>query len=68
MAIILAKEINADLLIMDESIPRVIAGSIGLRDIGFLVILYIAKKRGLIKEDLGEIVKDLRAKKFSKFL
>ena len=61
-AIILAKELNADLLIMDESIPRVIAESIGLRVIGSLAILYIAKKRGLIRDDFDEIVKELRAK------
>ncbi len=61
-AIILAKELNADLLIMDEKIPRIIAESIGLRVIGSLAILYIAKKRGLIKENFDEIVKELRAK------
>ena len=47
---------------MDESIPRVIAESIGLRVVGSLAILYIAKKRGLIDEDFDEIVKELRAK------
>ena len=61
-AIILAKELNADLIIMDEKIPRIIAESIGLRVIGSLAILYIAKKRGLIKEDFDEIVKELRAR------
>jgi predicted nucleic acid-binding protein len=47
---------------MDEKIPRVIAESIGLKVIGSLAILYIAKKRGLIEEDFDEIVKQLRAK------
>jgi len=61
-AIVLAKELNADLLIMDESIPRVIAESIGLKVVGSLAILYIARKRGLIKEDFNEIVKELRDK------
>jgi len=61
-AIVLAKELNADLLIMDEKIPRIIAESIGLKVIGSLAILYIAKKRGLIKEDFDEIVKKLRDK------
>ncbi len=61
-AIVLAKELNADLLIMDERIPRVIAESIGLRVAGSLAILYIAKKRGLIDEDFDEIVRELRAK------
>lgn len=61
-AIVLAKELNADLLIMDENIPRVIAESIGLRVVGSLAVLYIAKKRGLIKENFDEIVKELRAK------
>ena len=58
----LAKELNADLLIIDESIPRVIAESIGLRVIGSLAIIYIAKKRGLIKENFDEIAGELRAK------
>ena len=62
LAVVLTKEHKADLLIMDESIPRVIAESIGLRVVGSLAILYIAKKRGLIDEDFDEIVKELRAK------
>ncbi len=60
-AIVLAKELNADLLIMDESIPRVIAESIGLRVAGSLAIIYIAKKR-LIKEGLDDIFGELKAK------
>ena len=62
-AIVLAKELNADLLIMDESIPRVIAESIGLRVAGSLAIIYIAKKRRLIKEDLDDIFGEMKAKK-----
>lgn len=61
LAVVLTKEHKADLLIMDESIP-IIAESIGLRVVGSLAILYIAKKRGLIDEDFDEIVKELRAK------
>ena len=47
---------------MDEKIPRIIAESVGLKVIGSLAILYIAKKRGLTKGDFDEIVKQLRAK------
>jgi predicted nucleic acid-binding protein len=61
-AIVLAKELNADLLVMDEKIPRIIAESIGLKVIGSLAILYIAKKRRLIEDDFDEIVRQLRAK------
>ncbi len=61
-AIVLAKEVNADLLIMDEKIPRIIAESIGLTVIGSLAILYIAKKRELIEEDFDEIIEELRNK------
>jgi predicted nucleic acid-binding protein len=61
-AIVLAKELNADLPVMDEKIPRIIAESVGLKVIGSLAILYIAKKRGLTKGDFDEIVKQLRAK------
>jgi len=61
-AIVLAKEVDADLLIMDEKIPRIIAESIGLTVIGSLAILYVAKKRGLIEGDFDEIIEELRSK------
>ncbi|RLI75943.1 DUF3368 domain-containing protein [Archaeoglobales archaeon] len=61
-AIVIAKEVRADLLIMDERIPRIIAESIGLNVIGTLAIIYIARKKGLIKEDFDEIVKELKSK------
>ncbi len=61
-AIVLARELNADFLIMDERIPRIIAKSLGLKVIGSLAILYIAKKKGLIEEEFDELVKELRLK------
>ncbi|MEL6667467.1 MAG: DUF3368 domain-containing protein [Bacteroidota bacterium] len=48
--IALAKEINADVIIMDEKAGRKKAASIGLRMIGLLGILLQAKRRRLIKE------------------
>ncbi len=39
-AIILAKKINADMLILDEKIPREIAGAIGLKVVGSLALIH----------------------------
>jgi len=61
-AIILAKELNANLIILDEKIPRIIAKSLGLTVIGSLAILFIAKKRGIIEEDLDLLINELRTK------
>ncbi len=61
-AIILAKEINADLIILDEKIPRIIAKSLGLTVVGSLAILFIAKKRSIIEEDLELLINELRTK------
>lgn len=61
-AIVLAKELNADLIILDEKIPRIIAKSLGLKVAGSLALLFIAKKKGIINEDLEVILGELRAK------
>lgn len=49
-AIVLAKEINADLLILDDEEARKKALSEGIRVAGLLAILIQAKKRGTIKK------------------
>ena len=59
-AIVLAKRNNADLLLMDEKIPREIAKSIGLNVIGTLALLYEAISRGIVKRDFVELVESMR--------
>jgi len=49
-AVILAKELNADLLIIDERKGRKTAEKYGLRIIGLLGVLVSGKKKGYIKE------------------
>jgi len=59
-AIVLAKRNNADLLLMDEKIPREIAKSIGLNVIGTLALLYEAISRGIVRRNFVEIVESMR--------
>ncbi|BAD84401.1 predicted nucleic acid-binding protein, containing PIN domain [Thermococcus kodakarensis KOD1] len=61
-AIVLARELNADLLVLDERIPRIIAKSLGIKVAGTLALLFIAKERGLLKEDLEPLLLELRTK------
>ena len=61
-AIILALELNAELVLIDESIARDIAKSRGLEVIGTVGILAEAYENGLIK-DLKKSLDDLRNKK-----
>lgn len=49
-AIVLAKHINADWLLIDETKGRHIAKESGLQTIGLLVILLLAKREGMINE------------------
>lgn len=47
-AIVLALEIQADLLVIDERLGRAFAESMGLRCTGLLGVLLVAKQKGLI--------------------
>jgi len=48
-AIVLAEELKADFLLMDESFGRTIASERGLRVIGLVGVLLAAKRRGIVK-------------------
>ncbi|MBP1912567.1 DUF3368 domain-containing protein [Thermococcus stetteri] len=50
------------MLILDEKIPRLIAKSLGIKVAGTLALLFIAKERGLLEEDLEPLLLELRAK------
>ncbi|MFM9946733.1 MAG: DUF3368 domain-containing protein [Saprospiraceae bacterium] len=49
-AIVLAQEINADLLLLDDNAARDVAARLGLEYTGLLGILLKAKQKGLVKE------------------
>ncbi|MCU0338981.1 MAG: DUF3368 domain-containing protein [Spirosomaceae bacterium] len=57
-SIVLAIELNADLLLMDESKGRQIAQEMGLKIVGLLGTLLFAKREGLITE-IKPIIKKL---------
>jgi len=61
-AIILAKELNADVLIMDDKIPRDIARSMGLEIAGTLAVINEALERKIIRGSLLKIIEELRRK------
>jgi len=62
-AIILAEEINADLIILDDGRARRAAKAIGLNVAGTLAILCIARQKGLISK-LKPLLDDLKAAGF----
>ena len=59
-AIVLAKRINAGLLLIDEKIPRQIAKSIGLNVVGSLGLIQMATSKGMLKEDFNKIIEKMR--------
>ncbi|MFM7091785.1 MAG: DUF3368 domain-containing protein [Bacteroidota bacterium] len=60
-AIILASEIEADLILLDEALGRYHAKHAGLKVTGTIGVLIKAKKRGLISE-LKPLIFELREK------
>ncbi len=61
--IVLAQEINADLLILDNREPRIFAKQLGFKVIGTIGILLLAYKKGLLNNPLLKIL-ELREKGF----
>ena len=57
-AIVLARELPAGLLIMDERLGRVTARDLGVRTVGLVGVLVEARKRGLLP-DAGSIAEAL---------
>lgn len=62
-AIILAKEINADLCIIDDYLARKHAKSLGLTVTGTLGVLIKAKEKGILKE-VKPLLDEMLEKKF----
>lgn len=62
-AILIALNVQADLLIIDEAAGRIVAKEMGLSIIGILGILILAKERNLI-ENLGPIVEAMMNNEF----
>ena len=61
--IVLAQEINADLLILDNREPRIFAKHLGFKVIGTIGILLLAYKKGLLNNPMPKIL-ELREKGF----
>lgn len=60
-AIILAEEIGADYLLIDEKLGRTIAVSRGIKVVGLLGALLLAKKVGRL-DSVGELIKELESR------
>ncbi|MCK9589713.1 MAG: DUF3368 domain-containing protein [Terrimicrobiaceae bacterium] len=58
-AIVLAKELNADFVLMDEQFGRSIARNLGLKVVGIVGVLIEARERGLIS-DAAELADELQ--------
>ena len=62
-ALILAEELNADLILLDEPKARLAAELLGLRFMGTVGVLLLAKRMGKITA-IRPLLDELRAKKF----
>lgn len=58
-AIVLAQEVKADFVLMDERLGRSVARKLGLKVVGIVGVLIEARKRGLIS-DAAKLADDLR--------
>lgn len=61
-AIVLGRELEADLLVIDDKAGRTKARSIGLDVVGTLALLHRAVERGLIEQDIQSVARALRSK------
>jgi predicted nucleic acid-binding protein len=61
--IVLAKEIDADFVILDDKNARKIAEFLGLKVIGTLGILVLAHKKGILR-NLKSVIDEMREKNF----
>lgn len=59
--IILAKELNTDLVIMDDEVPRETTKSLGLNVTGTIAILFEAWKRSILTQNPVEIALEMKA-------
>jgi predicted nucleic acid-binding protein len=59
--LILAKELDADLVVIDETLGRLFAGQMGLKIAGTIGILLKAKELGLV-ENVGNLLLELISK------
>ncbi len=59
----MAKEIKADLLILDNREPRIFAKHLGFKVIGTIGILILAYEKGFLEEPVEKIL-ELREKGF----
>ena len=60
--IILAKELNADLVLMDDAVPREIAKSLELNVAGTIAVLFEAWKRNILTQNPVEVALEMKAR------